>query len=141
MKKLVILSAVAALVAFGWTSGADAKNLLAPTFGGFICTMANDGPGVLADEVNVQWDDLAGNQVYGVKVMCGWDPTERNSKSASTITGLNATGATLPVASFNGAPSITSDADCVASVKGLILPDHPNKHGIAMGVCDGAFTD
>ena len=139
MKKLVILSAVAALAAFGWASGADAKHLLAPS--GVECTMSNGGPGLLADDVDCDWDDLAGETAYAITVLCGLDPELPNAKSASMINVADNTDATFLIASFNGAPSITSAAGCICLVKALILPNHPNKHPVGMAVCTGALTD
>ncbi len=122
MKKLAILSAVAALAAFGWAGDVDAED--APIVGPLVaaCTLGTDDPGTADDVYHVAWNDLSGQGAdrYGVTLQCG------DSGRHRATAGTDGTSVDIPVPDMNGWRSLDDGEPCIAWVKALFEPGEHN---------------
>ena len=144
MKKLTILTAVAALAAFGWASGATAFDCDAPATPS--CTYVDADDGILDDTFTVSYSGVPGcvENAVAVSIVCT-DPAKPRSKSGSTR--LDAGGGagdvfTVDELNFNGPRGMKTNDVCVAFFKGLHEPGINNgENVISMDACGAIDAD
>ena len=119
MKKLAILSAVAALAAFGWANVANAFDFDAPSeVAPFNSSCMIDG-----DEVDFWWEDVgADDDTYALGLACG-DPFKGRMHATKVEVVADCDGtdchASVLLEEINGSASLKTDDVCIGSVKGL----------------------
>ena len=115
MRKLAILSAVAAFAAFGWASDADAEDdpIVGPL--NAACNFQANPSGTVDDVYRVSWSDLSGQDAdrYGVTLQCG------DSGRHRATAGTDGTQVDIPVPDMNGWRSLDDGEACIAWVKAL----------------------
>ena len=144
MKKLVMLSAVAALAAFGWADVANAGQIGDPNP---TCFVDQNGPGFDADAVAVAWNDLAATDAYGVSAVC-MDPETGRAKSTKVEVEDNPGNcpaatcfATILLPEFNGFSSMRAGDVRAVTVKALHFPGPNKDHVVGKAMCDSELMD
>ena len=116
MKKLAILSTVAALAAFGWANDADATPLSED--GEVTCERTDEkGPGFLDDVYTVFWDGTDGADFYTVMFKCSGGPGGRQQ---STDVDQPDTDVDFTAGAFNGPGGVKDRVGvrCLGQAKG-----------------------
>lgn len=133
MKKLAILSAVAALAAFGWADVADAADFgeTNPT-----CTQVVGATGLSDNSFNVTYGDL-GQFETAVMLAC-MDPEKGRAKTTSFIDDDFAEN--VPLTDFNGWRSLRDGDVCVITAKGL-HEEGPNNSTVDSADCNTPLDD
>ena len=144
MKKLTILTAVAALAAFGWASDVDAGFFTED--GTVSCTRTANGGDFLDDEYTIFWEGTDGADSYAVTFECsdaGKPSRAQKVTVPDSCVSSFCQSELFFVDEFNGVNGIKAGWVCHGWVKPLAddhknssNPNNPNRHELGHDECD-----